>query len=99
MNIGFACSIVHNINSEKYSEDEKIEALKMFLEMQTHNGTTKEQIIKAFRWFWNFCVEESEGIKMSDLIDTLIKMLNDGKIPVKFCDKCGQKLDWSGEIV
>lgn len=40
MNIGFACSIVHNINSEKYSEDEKIEALKMFLEMQTHNGTT-----------------------------------------------------------
>lgn len=24
-------------------------------------------------------------------------MLNDGKIPVKFCDKCGQKLDWSDE--
>ena len=22
---------------------------------------TKEQILKAFRWFWNFCVEESEG--------------------------------------
>lgn len=28
MNIGVACAIVHNINSEKYSEDEKIEALK-----------------------------------------------------------------------
>ncbi len=26
-------------------------------------------------------------------------MLNDGKIPVKYCDKCGQKLDWSGETV
>ena len=60
MNIGVACAIVHNINSEKYSEDEKIEALKMFLEMTTHNGTTKEQILKAFRWFWDFCIEESE---------------------------------------
>lgn len=58
--IGVACAIVHNINSEKYSEDEKIEALKMFLEMPTHNGTTKEQILKAFQWFWNFCIEESE---------------------------------------
>lgn len=60
MNIGVACAIVQNINSEKYSEDEKIEALKMFLEMPTHNGTTKEQILKAFQWFWNFCIEESE---------------------------------------
>ena len=40
--------------------DEKIEALQTFLEMPTHTGTTKEQILKAFRWFWNFCIEESE---------------------------------------
>lgn len=26
-------------------------------------------------------------------------ILNDGKIPIKYCDKCVQKLDWSGEIV
>lgn len=59
MNIGIACAIFQNINSQKYTEDEKLEAIKEVLELVTHNGITKAEIISAFRWFWNWCIEES----------------------------------------
>lgn len=59
MNIGVACAIFQNINSKKYTEDEKLEAIKNVLEMPTHNGITKAEIISAFRWFWNWCIEET----------------------------------------
>ncbi|WP_418613936.1 hypothetical protein [[Ruminococcus] torques] len=60
MNIGLACAIFQNINSEKYTENEKLEAIKKVLEMPTHNGTTKGEIISTFRWFWNWSIEEAE---------------------------------------
>ena len=60
MNIGLACAIFQNINSEKYTENGKLEAIKKVLEMPTHNGTTKEEIISAFRWFWNWSIEEAK---------------------------------------
>lgn len=60
MKIGVACAIFQNINSKKYTEDEKLKAIKKVLEMPTHNGTTKEEIVSAFRWFWNWCIEETE---------------------------------------
>ncbi len=59
MNIGVACAIFQNINSKKYTEDEKLEAIKNVLEMHTYNGITKTEIISAFRWFWNWCIEET----------------------------------------
>lgn len=59
MNIGKACAIFERIDNEKYTEQEKINAVKLVIEMPTHNGITKDMILNAFRWFFNLAVEES----------------------------------------
>lgn len=59
MNIGKACAVFEQINSEKYEEQEKINAIKQVIEMPTHNGISKAEIMDAFRWFFNWAVEES----------------------------------------
>lgn len=59
MNIGKACAIFDQINSDKYTEQEKLNAIKQVIEMPTHNGVTKYNILNAFRWFFDWAVEES----------------------------------------
>lgn len=59
MNIGKACAIFDQINSDKYTEQEKLNAIKQVIEMPTHNGVTKYKILNAFRWFFDWAVEES----------------------------------------
>lgn len=59
MNIGKACAIFERIDNEKYTEQEKLNAVKLVIEMPTHNGVTKDKILNAFRWFFNWAVEES----------------------------------------
>lgn len=59
MNIGKACAVFEQINSEKYEEQEKLNAIKQVIEMPTHNSISKEEIINAFRWFFNWAAEES----------------------------------------
>ena len=38
------------IKNDKYSEDEKLQAIWLVLDMPTHNGITKDTILEAFRW-------------------------------------------------
>lgn len=45
MGIGKACAIFMNIQSNKYNELEKGLAIRMVLDMPTHNGITKAQIL------------------------------------------------------
>lgn len=59
MNIGKACAVFEQINSEKYEEQEKLNAIKQVIEMPTHNSISKAEIINAFRWFFNWAAEES----------------------------------------
>lgn len=44
----------------KYSENEKLTAIKEVLDMPTHNGVTKDKILSAFRWLYELAVEELE---------------------------------------
>ena len=60
MNIGKATAIFQHIRNEKYSEDEKLVAIKKTLDMPTHNGITKDEILDAFRWMWEYCTKEEE---------------------------------------
>ena len=53
MNIGEAYRIFHDIDSDKYTVEEKGLAIKLILDMETHNSVTKEMLIKALRWLWN----------------------------------------------
>ena len=60
MNLGTACAIFEQLESDKYSENEKLTAIKEVLGMPTHNGVTKDQILSAFRWLYEWAVEEVE---------------------------------------
>lgn len=60
MNIGKACAIFEQLESDKYSENEKLTAIKEVLDMPTHNGITKDKILGTFRWLYELAVEELE---------------------------------------
>lgn len=53
MPIGQAYMILDNINSDKYTVDEKVLAIRAILDMATHNGVTKAVLLKALDWLWN----------------------------------------------
>lgn len=63
MNIGKACAIFMQIDSDKYTEEEKLVAIHEVLQMPTHNSITKDKILKAFRWFFGYAVEVSEKME------------------------------------
>lgn len=48
MNIGSAIAIFKNINNQKFTEQEKSEAIVKILKMETLNSVTKEELRKAF---------------------------------------------------
>lgn len=72
MNIGKACAIFEQIESDKYTEQDKLQAIKEVIAMPTHNGITKDEILKAFRWLFNLVtVEENEKQTNFDRIKTM----------------------------
>jgi hypothetical protein len=64
MKIGKAVSIFMQIESDKYTEDEKALAIYRVLRMPTHNSITKDSILKAAHYLWNklYEIEEEQGI-------------------------------------
>ncbi|MBQ1776696.1 MAG: hypothetical protein IIZ93_00920 [Acidaminococcaceae bacterium] len=53
MKFGQAYKILENIDSDVYTVDEKAMAIKVILDMETHNGVTKAVLLKAMNWLWN----------------------------------------------
>lgn len=49
MNVGKACAVFEQVESDGYTDEEKLIAIEMVLDMPTHNGITKDTILKAFR--------------------------------------------------
>lgn len=72
MNIGKACAVFEQINSDKYTEQQKFNAIKQVIEMPTHNGITKDCILNAFKWFFNLMVVESNGKQTQ--VDRILSM-------------------------
>ena len=66
MNCGKACAIFEQLESDKYSENEKLTAIKEVLDMPTHNGITKDKILGAFRWLFKRAVEDVEPEKAEE---------------------------------
>ena len=61
MQIGEAVAIFNLIETEHRSVEDKGEAIKRVLDMETHNGITKESCFKVIRWLWNMVFEEQQG--------------------------------------
>ena len=53
MNIGNARAVFENINSDKYSETEKVMAIYRVMHMETHNAVTKASMLEVVRWLWD----------------------------------------------
>lgn len=60
MRLGEARVIFHNIDSDKYTVEEKGLAIKIILDMETHNSVTKDMFMKTLRWLWNEHFEYKE---------------------------------------
>ena len=63
MNFGQAYKILDNIDSEEYTVEEKGTAIRVILDMETHNGVTKPVLLKAMNWLWNEHYELIDGEK------------------------------------
>ena len=62
MNIGKACAIFEQINSNRFTDAEKLEARREVGEMPTHNGITKDKMLAVLRWFSkNVVLEEGDA--------------------------------------
>lgn len=61
MNIGKACAIFRNINNDKFTDDEKIEAIREVIDMETHNGIAKSDCFYALSWLLNKLHKEAKS--------------------------------------
>lgn len=57
MNIGTACAIFLQINSEKYADEEKGTAILEVLKMPTHNGISKSAILKVISYLMDLAFD------------------------------------------
>ena len=60
MNIGRARAIFDNIWNATESVEEKALAIRMVLDMETHNSVTKASMLNVMDWLWNQIFELQE---------------------------------------
>ena len=53
MNIGKAFAVFQQIESKKYTKDEKYEAIHDVINAATINGITKKQVLNVVSWLFN----------------------------------------------
>lgn len=53
MNIGKACAIFEQIESDKYTDEEKATAIYNVLEMPTHNSVSKDSMLAAIKYLFD----------------------------------------------
>ena len=58
MKIGEAVAIFFDIESDKYTVEEKGTAIFHVLKMPTHNGINKAAMLKVIKFLMNLCFEE-----------------------------------------
>lgn len=64
MNAGKALAVVKQIDSDKYTDDEKAMAIHVVMNMPTIMSITKAELVKAMKWLWDKAyefVENEEG--------------------------------------
>lgn len=62
MNIGTARAIFDSIENEGISVEEKGLAVRMILDMETHNSVRKSDMLKVMDWLWHQSFEmKQEG--------------------------------------
>lgn len=73
MNIGKAVAIFANIESDKYTVEEKGTAIMQVTQMPTHNGITKIAMLKVIWWLLNLAFDLPEGTEAPKFEGRLIR--------------------------
>lgn len=62
LGIGWDCAVFMQINSAKYTDDEKAMAIYHVLGMPTHNGITKAAMLNVIGWLFDkhYDVEDAQ---------------------------------------
>lgn len=66
MKIGTACAIFLQINSEKYTDEEKGTAILEVLKMPTHNGISKSDMLEVIGYLLNLAFDVPEESEVAD---------------------------------
>ena len=66
MKIGTACAIFLQINSEKYTDEEKGTAILEVLKMPTHNGISKSAMLEVIGYLLNLAFDVPEESEAAD---------------------------------
>ncbi len=62
MGIGRACAIFFDIESSRFSDSEKLEAIKTILQFETINGVSKQRLVNVLRWTINKYTEAENEV-------------------------------------
>jgi hypothetical protein len=57
VNIGKAVAICMNLDSDKFTDEDKIVAIYEVMNMPTHNGVTKAAMLEMVKWLWHYSFE------------------------------------------
>ena len=60
MNKGTAMAIFLQIDSDKFTDEEKTEAIYFVMNMATHNSIKKDNMLAALKWLWHQQFEWTE---------------------------------------
>nr|DAW62943.1 MAG TPA: hypothetical protein [Caudoviricetes sp.] len=66
MKINTACKIFLQVNSDKYTDEEKGTAIYEVLKMPTHNGITKDAMLKVIEYLLNLAFDIPEGSEVEE---------------------------------
>lgn len=55
-----AIAIVKDISSDKFTDEEKAEAIYLVMNMATHNCVTKTDFLNVIKWLWDRSYEYVE---------------------------------------
>ena len=61
MNHGKACAIFKDILNPALTDIERGEAIKIVINMETHNAITKTDMLEVIRYLWEMCFEVCDG--------------------------------------
>ena len=53
VNAGKAMAIFMQIDSDKFTDEEKAEAIYVVMKMPTHMSITKDKMLSVIKWLWN----------------------------------------------
>lgn len=66
MKISTACKVFLQVNSDKYTDEEKGTAIYEVLKMPTHNGITKDAMLKVIEYLLNLAFDIPEGNEVEE---------------------------------